>query len=218
MDRETIWPERDIVRLGHGISDWQEWVRVLTSYSLTPTRVTHSVTGNESLCQKTRCASLPERWNLSSRDRETAIGSSRIILVIAYSLPRLIIESAPNSGDCHVTQIRTCCRCCYHTGCGDFSADIGLCVVRRLARWWMERWLARRMAARVESGLGPRVVVASRLGLGLGWTSLCRGGASIRGRVRRPAPCARPVGPALDSREPVLVKNRPERLTRGTQV
>ena len=95
MDRETIWPERDIVRLGHGISDWQEWVRVLTSYSLTPTRVTHSVTGNESLCQKTRCASLPERWNLSSRDRETAIGSSRIILVIAYSLPRLIIESAP---------------------------------------------------------------------------------------------------------------------------
>ena len=55
-------------------------------------------------------------------------------------------------------------------------------------------------------------------GAGLGWTSLCRGGASIRGRVRRTAPCARPVGPALDSRDPVLVKNRPELLTRGAQV
>ena len=80
----------------------------------------------------------------------------------------------------------------------------------------MGRRLARRMAARVESGLGPRVGVASRLGLG--WTSLHRGGTGIRRWMRRTAPCSRPVGPALDSREPVLVKIRPERLTRGAQV
>jgi hypothetical protein len=113
-----------------------------------------------------------------------------------------------NSGDCHVTQIRTCDSRCKFAGRRQLGTNPRVCLVRRLARWWLG--LGRWMGTRVESWLGTwlgtwlgRLGMASRLGLG--WTTFRCGAGILRGRMRRSATRSRSVGPALDSREPVLV-------------
>jgi hypothetical protein len=118
------------------------------------------------------------------------------------------------SGDRHVTQIRTCDRCCRFAQRRQLDANARIRLAWRVARWWLglgrwlgtglERWLGSRLESWLGTRLGrPWMGMASRLGMGR--TSLRCSPWILWRRMRRSSPCAGSVGSALGPGESLLV-------------